>query len=131
MKPQHRHTINKNVKNDKNVKKRNTLASIDSDFIFVMQTKFPDPRIDVNRELDKMKDWLKGKGITRKDYQATFRNWLRRAEDKIKETDPDKTKEEMTGYCPNEGCDSYNQDRIMYKETDKCVYCGWELKGRV
>ena len=40
-------------------------------------------------------------------------------------------KEEMKGYCPNQECNSYNQDRIMYKETDKCVYCGWELKGRV
>ena len=43
----------------------------------------------------------------------------------------DGIKKNMAGYCPNEYCNSYNQDRTMYKETDKCVYCGWELKGRV
>ena len=44
---------------------------------------------------------------------------------------PENKDSDKPGYCPNEECNSYNQDRIMYKETDKCVYCGWELKGRV
>ena len=55
------------------------------------------------------------------DWHKALAGWVAR----------DNPKEEMTGYCPNQECNSYNQDRIMYKETDKCVYCGWELKGRV
>jgi hypothetical protein len=35
--------------------------------------------IDVNLEADKMRDWAISKGEARKDWDATFRNWLRNA----------------------------------------------------
>lgn len=35
--------------------------------------------INISLEVDKMRDWALSKGETRKDWNATFRNWLRNA----------------------------------------------------
>lgn len=35
--------------------------------------------IDCNLEAEKMRDWARSKGEARKDWNATFRNWLRNA----------------------------------------------------
>jgi hypothetical protein len=40
-------------------------------------------RVPVDVEATKMRDWADSKGITRKDWDATFRNWLRNAKPTI------------------------------------------------
>lgn len=44
-----------------------------------LKEKFP--KIDVESEIEKMKDWLKSKGKRQKDYLAFARNWLRKAKE--------------------------------------------------
>lgn len=36
-------------------------------------------RINIDEEADKFRDWVASKGETRKDWEATFRNWIRNA----------------------------------------------------
>lgn len=42
-----------------------------------LKAKFPG--VDVEGEIEKMLDWLDSKGMTKKDYVAFARNWLRRS----------------------------------------------------
>lgn len=54
-----------------------TLA--DASVIAELSAKFP--RVNVAKELEKMRDWLAAKGRRQRDYVAFARNWLRRAEE--------------------------------------------------
>jgi hypothetical protein len=47
----------------------------DETLILDLREKFPEK--DVDEEIEKMKDWLASKGVTKKDYAAFARNWLR------------------------------------------------------
>lgn len=37
------------------------------------------PLVDIGEEIEKMKDWLAAEGVTKSDYAAFARNWLRKA----------------------------------------------------
>ena len=46
-----------------------------------MAQKFSFTQLQVKKEAEKCLDWLKAKGIKRKNYKAQLRNWLRRAQE--------------------------------------------------
>lgn len=72
-------TDNKDNK-DNNINKKTKKSSVkileNKKTIQDLKKKFKN--IDVDLELEKMKDWLKSNGKTYKDYKAFARNWLRR-----------------------------------------------------
>jgi DNA-binding transcriptional regulator YhcF (GntR family) len=47
-----------------------------------LSLKFNTNRSYIEKECEKMEDWLKSKGKTQKDYKAFARNWIRRATEK-------------------------------------------------
>jgi len=67
------------IEEDPSLSERGTHKEIDPDFLAEMTTTFP--AVDVQRELDKFRDWRSAKGRRFKDDRAAFRNWLRKAEE--------------------------------------------------
>ena len=93
------HTLHK-IKNDKNVKnvkndiyideapknektKKSSLKILDEQkTLHALRLQFP--KVNVETEIEKMKDWLRAGGKQKKDYLAFARNWLRNCEEKFK-----------------------------------------------
>lgn len=66
-----------NEKNDKNEIKKNSIKILDNGkTIKDLKDRFKN--VDVDYEIEKMKDWLKSSGKKYKNYKAFARNWLRR-----------------------------------------------------
>ena len=77
------------------------------------------PSIDVEFELMKMLDWLKANNKRKKDYQAFFRNWLRKSSNSIEQTVEDVLK--YVYGCsknPSKNCSEHESD---YK--DMYIFC--------
>ncbi len=71
----------KNVKNDKIVyRSLDFLLSLTEEDIKDFQLKFPSFTAEqIKEEAEKSHDWLQAMGLTRKNYKAYLRNWLRNA----------------------------------------------------
>jgi hypothetical protein len=65
------------VKDKVKVKDKKDVGINSIDFIMIRMLQVKNPRVNVEIELDKFKDWLSSKGKTYKDYPAGFRNWLK------------------------------------------------------
>lgn len=70
------------TKEYKNIRNKEYIYSITQDILNSLKGDFP--LHDVESEWTKAKDWLSATGKTYKDYQAFFRNWLRRATPALK-----------------------------------------------
>ena len=65
------------INNKEILTKYSSIDCITEEFLQTLQSQFKDK--DVNKEFEKMKDWLLSKGKKQKNYQAFFRYWLRNA----------------------------------------------------
>ena len=68
----------------KNEKTKNSSVKILDEQKTLHALRLQFPNIDVETELEKMKDWLRAGGKQKKDYLAFARNWLRNCEAKFK-----------------------------------------------
>jgi len=73
-------TTTKNDNNVNNDNKRTSLSLLrDTELWEELSLKFNVNRLYIERECEKMEDWLKSKGKRQNDYRAFARNWIRRA----------------------------------------------------
>jgi len=99
---------------DKEKSKETQLEKIDID---VLITKFPN--IEVKAEFEKWQDWMLSKGKTFKNYNSSFKNWLRN-DWVARKADSDAAQKRKL-ICP------IHERQITFTERDTIKYCPYIL----
>jgi len=101
---------NKNIKDNIYTSKKSQLSKID---LNALSTKFPN--VEVKVEFEKWQDWMLANGKTYKNYNSSFKNWLRN-DWVAKKADSDVAQKRKL-ICP------VHEKQITFAERDTIKYC--------